>query len=444
MQLSKLIVYTVLIILNHILFTNCDTIGKSLYPLFTGDKLYFFESQKFDFFYVDLTNVSLDTDTVNKSKWIDLTEVKPQPDTLVTKPLSANNNLILLDSTDSEVNAYTFNTTLNQWETIPNKVTKKEEFIFFDNWVSDGKTGISYSFNSISDGMAIFDPINLILTKGVSTPQNLFAEGFVLDDFVQVLLNGQVLFIGGGFLSLKYSMSSILTYETTTDTWKMTNTVGETPEGRIQHTAVPTSDGRIIVFGGISNSLPASPQLSILDTSKTPYEWSTPTVESPFGPFTFSKHTAVMVENYMIIAFGDNTTDTTPTWFDNNNNMYKLDVRDPLKYKWSFFSDFNSSDDKSLVPDIFTQTNSSNSNSSNSNSTNSTIQTSIVDSESKLGSRNAVIIVFSLIVFICISILVFYKAKQNRNMIKSKNTYQQNISSSENISSTEELENSMT
>ncbi|GES94850.1 hypothetical protein GLOIN_2v1878683 [Rhizophagus clarus] len=344
----------------------------------------------------------------------------------------------------SEVNAYTFNTTLNQWETIPNKVTKKEEFIFFDNWVSDGKTGISYSFNSISDGMAIFDPINLILTKGVSTPQNLFAEGFVLDDFVQVLLNGQVLFIGGGFLSLKYSMSSILTYETTTDTWKMTNTVGETPEGRIQHTAVPTSDGRIIVFGGISNSLPASPQLSILDTSKTPYEWSTPTVESPFGPFTFSKHTAVMVENYMIIAFGDNTTDTTPTWFDNNNNMYKLDVRDPLKYKWSFFSDFNSSDDKSLVPDIFTQTNSSNSNSSNSNSTNSTIQTSIVDSESKLGSRNAVIIVFSLIVFICISILVFYKAKQNRNMIKSKNTYQQNISSSENISSTEELENSMT
>jgi hypothetical protein len=42
--------------------------------------------------------------------------------------------------------------------------------------------------------------------------------------------------------------------------------------------------------------------MSILDTSKTPYEWSTPIVENPIG--SFSDHTAAMFKNYMIFAFG--------------------------------------------------------------------------------------------------------------------------------------------
>jgi hypothetical protein len=63
------------------------------------------------------------------------------------------------------------------------------------------------------------------------------------------------------------------------------------------------SDGRVIVFGGVSKqSVPALPHLSVLDTSKIPYEWSTPTVENPIG--AFSGHTSVMVKNYMISAFG--------------------------------------------------------------------------------------------------------------------------------------------
>jgi len=62
------------------------------------------------------------------------------------------------------------------------------------------------------------------------------------------------------------------------------------------------SDGRVIVFGGIYNDVPALPQLAILDTSKTPYGWSTPAVENPIG--SFSEHTAIMINNYMIFAFG--------------------------------------------------------------------------------------------------------------------------------------------
>ncbi|CAB4443891.1 unnamed protein product [Rhizophagus irregularis] len=73
-------------------------------------------------------------------------------------------------------------------------------------------------------------------------------------------------------------MGNILIYNTITDTWQIMNTVGETPGERVKHTAVLNTDGRVIVFGGVSNLLPASPDLSVLDTSKTPYEWSTPTV----------------------------------------------------------------------------------------------------------------------------------------------------------------------
>ena len=62
------------------------------------------------------------------------------------------------------------------------------------------------------------------------------------------------------------------------------------------------SDGRIIVYGGVLNTVPALPQLAVLDTSKIPYEWSAPVEENPIG--SFSDHTAVMAKNYMIFAFG--------------------------------------------------------------------------------------------------------------------------------------------
>ncbi|CAG8603872.1 hypothetical protein GLOIN_2v1878683 [Rhizophagus irregularis DAOM 181602=DAOM 197198] len=357
-------------------------------------------------FALKLPGVSLDTDTIiDKSKWVDLTEIKPQPGIDSNIPLLSKDNekLIILDNTDDDVNAYTFHTTSNQWEVNPTKVIKKKEFVGLGEWVSDENTGISYSF--LDSTMSIFDSINLTLTKGVSTPENLSADIRIFEDSAQVLLNGQILFIGGGFSSFKNPMSSILMYNTRTDTWQMMNTVGETPEGRIKHTAVSTSDGRIIVFGGISNSLPASPQLSILDTSKTPYEWSTPMIENPF---TLSDHAAVMVNNYMIVAFGINTRETIPTLID-NNNIYKLDIRDPLKYKWSFLSGFDSSDNFDSSLDVFKPTN-------------STPIKASVDSASRLGTP-----------------------RQYRRKIKNKmNTYHQNISNNENISINEELEKSMT
>jgi hypothetical protein len=69
--------------------------------------------------------------------------------------------------------------------------------------------------------MSVFDSNTLTLTKGVSTPENLFGNRYVFNDFVQILLNNQILFIGGGFESVKNSMNSILTYDILTDSWQM-------------------------------------------------------------------------------------------------------------------------------------------------------------------------------------------------------------------------------
>ena len=71
------------------------------------------------------------------------------------------------------------------------------------------------------------------------------------------------------------------------------------------------SDGRVIVYGGlsISKEIPvpsALPQLAVLDTSKTPYTWSTPVEENSGG--ALSEHSAVMINNYMILAFGKYST----------------------------------------------------------------------------------------------------------------------------------------
>jgi hypothetical protein len=132
---------------------------------------------------VDLAGVLLDTDTIiDKSKWVDLTEIKPQPDINSNTSLlsKANEKLIIFDNADDDVNAYTFHITSNQWEL-------RSEPLF--------------AYHTVL--LLIFDSINLTLTKGVSTPENLSADIRILEDSAQVLLNGQILFIGGGFSSFK-------------------------------------------------------------------------------------------------------------------------------------------------------------------------------------------------------------------------------------------------
>lgn len=67
-------------------------------------------------------------------------------------------------------------------------------------------------------------------------------------------------------------------------------------------------DDRIIVYGGVTgygeNHYPVTnDSLLVLDTTVNPFTWSIPDIQNPpSAPST--GHTATLVGNYMIIAFG--------------------------------------------------------------------------------------------------------------------------------------------
>ncbi|UZO29754.1 uncharacterized protein OCT59_023214 [Rhizophagus irregularis] len=75
-------------------------------------------------------------------------------------------------------------------------------------------------------------------------------------------------------------------------------------ENRYYHSAVLTSDERIVIFGGCRNDRPVLNQLAVLNTKVVPYEWSIPTSAPPL-PLTTHSHSATLVGNYMFINFGE-------------------------------------------------------------------------------------------------------------------------------------------
>src|SRR5688572_25513296 len=107
MQLLKLIFSIALIIFNYINFANGFPFfegGDGFLSYYIGNKLYYRELSYF--FYVDLTGVSLDNDTIiDTSKWFDLEEIKPQPESekVFANPIVGgkdNDKLMFLDSAD--------------------------------------------------------------------------------------------------------------------------------------------------------------------------------------------------------------------------------------------------------------------------------------------------------------------------------------------------------
>ncbi|CAG8832333.1 30622_t:CDS:2, partial [Gigaspora margarita] len=240
-----------------------------------------------------LKNVSLENETIYSSQWLNI--AKPPSYIKMSHPFiggNSNKKLFFIDQSLDVLYVDTFNTKLNKWEAnnsyngLPNT-----KFLLLDSWVFNETTGISYSFQGLNIGVVMFDTINFAWINSISNPQNLFPRSSFLSKCIPVLLsNGQILYIGGEF----------------------------------------TSDGRIIVYGGQNNlSMPATPSLTVLDTSKTPFEWSTPTEENSIGRLIH--HTSVMVKNYMITAFGDDL---------DNYNIYKLDTSNLSNYKWSLLSKY--------------------------------------------------------------------------------------------------------
>ncbi|RHZ71080.1 hypothetical protein Glove_262g56 [Diversispora epigaea] len=123
-----------------------------------------------------------------------------------------------------------------------------------------------------------------------------------------ILPNGIIVYIGGleeeGNRTLA-KMKNIKLFDTNIDEWSLMNATGDDIDSRSSFSSVLTPDGYIIIFGGYSlNSTRVSPKLAVLDTNKSPYDWSIPSSSEVNPPPSIYGHTANLYYNYMIITFG--------------------------------------------------------------------------------------------------------------------------------------------
>ncbi|KAF0374960.1 kelch repeat protein [Gigaspora margarita] len=146
-----------------------------------------------------------------------------------------------------------FDTTLNEWEPKINLTGTPSKY-FWDIflWVSDNKTGKSYSFQFLSKAIDVFDTINFKWSISASIPLqylNYFDESLFGS---RVLIpSGKIMQIGGKNSKDEPAklMTRLLTYDTITDSWEiivksfiLLNTIGEIPDERTYHTAVLSKD----------------------------------------------------------------------------------------------------------------------------------------------------------------------------------------------------------
>ncbi|CAG8493469.1 1152_t:CDS:2, partial [Gigaspora rosea] len=239
----------------------------------------------------DLTNnLPLNENTlIDSSKWIQLNS------TILIRPFlggKANDKFFFYSyasvGNSDELFLETYDTTLNKWEKDINFTGKRsKDFENFDDWVIDKNSG-----NSLVP--QVYKDYTRFLSTKYYPPQ-------------VILPNGQILYFPSEFSSFfsksneNATINSILSYDIVADSWQPINTTGQAPSLRSGHTAVLTSDGRIIIYGGTSKNLAATPSIVVLNTSN--YEWSTPTEVNPIGPL--ESHTSTIVDNYMVTSFGN-------------------------------------------------------------------------------------------------------------------------------------------
>ncbi|PKK65592.1 hypothetical protein RhiirC2_785924, partial [Rhizophagus irregularis] len=92
-----------------------------------------------------------------------------------------------------------------------------------------------------------------------------------------------------------------------------------------------TQDGLIIIYGGTGSHV--SDQILVLDTKTNPFNWFIPNINPAPSSAPFRGHTATLVGNYMIIAFGLYRNITTRKNVL-NDQIYMIDVSEENNYRW--------------------------------------------------------------------------------------------------------------
>ncbi|PKY55268.1 hypothetical protein RhiirA4_448331 [Rhizophagus irregularis] len=151
-----------------------------------------------------------------------------------------------------------------------------------------------------------------------------------------LLPNGRIAYIGERNIhDLLVNLRNIHMYDTNNGTWENMSTSGIEPSPRNYHTTVLTQDGLIIIYGGANNKgAPVTDQISVLDIKVSPFTWSILNDIDPVPRSApYGGHTATIVGNYMIIAFGFylNATSLLAVL---NDQIHMIDVSEDNNYKF--------------------------------------------------------------------------------------------------------------
>ncbi|CAG8467504.1 2434_t:CDS:2 [Diversispora eburnea] len=124
------------------------------------------------------------------------------------------------------------------------------------------------------------------------------------------------------------SMKDLLFYDINSSKWSSATAQGESIDGRVAHTAVLTSDERLIIYGGFSYSYLEYPNitLAVLKIRSSSYEWSIPSSDNKSHP-PLAGHSATIYKEkkeLMYIAFGR----SSGTDKDSNETIFALNTVD--------------------------------------------------------------------------------------------------------------------
>ncbi|KAF0458462.1 galactose oxidase [Gigaspora margarita] len=246
----------------------------------------------------------------------------PTNQNLINPPLvNAFNSITSQWTTVTTTGFYNYSITLDRMQAVMNNDGKI--YIF-------GGKEVDYSVGDTNYGPYI-NKMNVLDTKALTWSSLNITNNVPtlrVSYTATLLSNGLIIYIG--------DFEMINSAKTNVNMNEQVN--GNTIAPRNAHSAVLTNDGRIIIFGGNSanstsraTTLRAQPDVAVLNTNISPYQWSIPSISSINSPQSLCFHSAEIYNNIMIIAFGIVTSDQLQTTETLNNNIYLFDVQN---YAW--------------------------------------------------------------------------------------------------------------
>ncbi|RHZ87196.1 hypothetical protein Glove_40g162 [Diversispora epigaea] len=143
------------------------------------------------------------------------------------------------------------------------------------------------------------------------------------DYSASILPNGIIVYFGGqDETDILVKMTNIKLFNTKKDEWSYMVATGDDVDPRWSFASVLTQDGYIIIFGGCTlDHTGINPKVAVLDTNKSPYEWSIPSSSKVNSLPSIYGHKANLYYNYAIITFGYDMDND-----DYNSKIYLYDI----------------------------------------------------------------------------------------------------------------------